>query len=256
MGIKNIIGELRVNGKPVLTEKYSEGLTYASNNDGTCSVSHIGTCTDTDIIIPSVSPAGDRVTSIHDNAFYSCSNLTSVVIPGSVVSIGIGAFSGCSNLISVVIPDSILGFGEGAFSGCSDLKSIVIPDDVTGINMGTFSGCSSLTSVVIPDSVISIGDGAFSSCSGLTFVVIGDGVTYIGEGVFFGCSSLVDVYYPGSETGWNNISINESNEKLTNATIHYNYADDFMSINDRLGDVSSALDLLITQTNNILGGIE
>ena len=42
--------------------KYSEGLKFTSNGDGTCSVSGIGTCTDTEIVIPPVSPMGDAVT--------------------------------------------------------------------------------------------------------------------------------------------------------------------------------------------------
>ena len=41
----------------------SAGLLYTSNSDGTCYVSGIGTCTDTDIVIPDISPAGDVVAS-------------------------------------------------------------------------------------------------------------------------------------------------------------------------------------------------
>ena len=46
----------------------SQGLAYISNGDGTCFVSGIGTCTDTDVVIPAVSPAGDTVTGIGDEA--------------------------------------------------------------------------------------------------------------------------------------------------------------------------------------------
>ena len=45
-------------------------LTFTSNGDGTCYVESIGTCTDTDVVIPSVSPDGDRVTGIAELAFY------------------------------------------------------------------------------------------------------------------------------------------------------------------------------------------
>jgi len=53
--------------------------------------------------------------------------------------------------------------------------------------------------------------------------VIGDSVTSIGDGAFFGCSTLKDVYYTGSEEEWEEISIGSNYNKLTNATIHYNY---------------------------------
>ncbi len=58
---------------------YSPGLAFTSNGDGTCYVSGIGDCNDTDIIIPSTSPDGDSVTGIGDSAFCEYTDLTSVV---------------------------------------------------------------------------------------------------------------------------------------------------------------------------------
>ena len=47
------------------TEVTAESLAFTSNGDGTCYVSGIiGTCKDENIIIPSVSPSGDKVTAI------------------------------------------------------------------------------------------------------------------------------------------------------------------------------------------------
>ena len=46
----------------------SEGLAYASNGDGTCAVVGIGTCTDTDVVIPKTYN-GENVTGIGDGAF-------------------------------------------------------------------------------------------------------------------------------------------------------------------------------------------
>ena len=58
-------------------------------------VEGIGTCTDTNLVIPS-RYKGLPVTSIRDLAFFGCTNLTSVTIPDSVTSIGSSAFGGCS----------------------------------------------------------------------------------------------------------------------------------------------------------------
>ena len=176
-------------------EKYiSNGLEFMSIGADTCTVIGIGTCTDEEISIPSVSPDGKKVVGISKDAFYKCTNIKSILIPDSVTSIGDYAFYGCSGLTSVVIPDSVTSIGDYAFCGCSNLTSVVIPDSVTSIGNSAFYNCSSLTSIVIPDSVTSIGDSAFYGCSNLASVVIPDSVTSIGDDAFYGCSNLTSVY--------------------------------------------------------------
>ena len=149
-----------------------------------------------EISLPS-SYDGKPVTSIGDFALYYCSSLTSVTIPDSVTYIGYSAFSGCSNLTSVTIPDNVTTIGSHAFAWCSSLTSITIPDNVTSIGNCAFYGCDSLTSVTIPDSVTSIDLQAF------------------------GCDSLSNVYYGGTATEWENISIDYYNYPLTNAKRYY-----------------------------------
>ena len=105
-----------------------------------------------------------------DCAFSQCSNLTEVVIPNSVTSIGDGAFLDCESLISVVIGDSVASIGFGAFHDCYSLTDVVIGDSVTSIGKRAFAYCSSLTEITIPDSVTSIGEYAFSWCEGLTSI--------------------------------------------------------------------------------------
>jgi len=94
--------------------------------------------------------------------------IVKVIVADSVTSIGEEAFFGCENLTSITIPDSVTSIGNKAFSNCTSLKSITIPNSVTSIGNQAFFDCSSLTSITIPDSVTSIGNWAFDGCTSLT----------------------------------------------------------------------------------------
>jgi len=169
----------------------------------------------TSVTIPS------SVTTIGDYAFTSCSRLTNVTIPNGVTSIGQDAFYSCSGLTSVTIPNSVTSFGDRVFGDCSNLTSVTIPNRITSISAFAFTGCSNLTSVTIPNSVTSIGAGAFTSCTSLTSVTIPDSVTSIDRRAFLSCTKLTDIYFGGTETQWNAISIGTGAIPDT-ATIHYN----------------------------------
>ena len=235
----------------------TEGLAYAINEDGnTASVIGIGAATNTNIIFASTYN-GLPVTAIRGYAFEECYNLTSVVIPDSVTTIGEDAFDYCYSLTSVVIGDSVTTIGDWAFSECYSLTSItvneynqyyksidgnlytkdgktlvqyaigktatqfIIPDSVTTIGDDAFRYCDSLTSIVIPDSVTSIGRYAFEDCYSLTSIVIPDSVTSIGEYALQYCDSLTSVYYKGTAEEWTEIAINSNNSPLTDATRYY-----------------------------------
>ena len=150
----------------------------------------------TSVVIP------DSVKSIGDYAFVYCFVLTSVTIGDSVTSIGDYAFRECTSLASVTIPNSVTSIGEGAFSGCTSLTSVTIPDSVTSIGNRAFDWCTSLTSVTIPDSVTSIGNYAFYWCTSLTSVTIGDSLKSIGYAAFYGCTSLTSVTFVNPNGWW------------------------------------------------------
>ena len=177
---------------------FSEGLSLKSNGNS-YTVMGIGTCTDTDIIIP-ITYNGKPVTSIGEYAFLGCSNLTSIAIPNSITSIGMSAFSACDGLISITIPDSITSINYGMFGGCSNLTNIIISDNVTSIGASAFYNCTSLISIKIPDSITSINYGMFEGCNNLANITMPDSVTNIDSYAFSGCSSLANITIPDSVT--------------------------------------------------------
>lgn len=193
----------------------SEGLEFVSNGDGTCYVSGIGSCTDTEIVIPPISPEGDTVIAIGvlgldtetnppvDYAFAECTTITSVKIPDTVMVIGDYAFGQCTALEQIELPKSVTTIGLGAFSLCSSLASIEIPDSVTNINEYSFYLCSSLVCIAVNENntkYTSINGNLYTKDK-KTFIqyaigktspnfVIPDDVTNIGACAFLGCPNI------------------------------------------------------------------
>ena len=65
-----------------------------------------------------------KANTIPDFAFQNLSNLRSIILPQSIVSIGTAAFEKCKGLISVKIPSSVNSIGSFAFGTCEGLKQI------------------------------------------------------------------------------------------------------------------------------------
>ena len=170
---------------------------------------------------------GDKVEHIPANLCYCLDDLTSIVIPRSVVSIGDSFFpDDVTNLVSIVvengnakydsrencnalietatntlirgckntiIPNTITTLANGALRSCSSLTSITIPNSVTTLGRSVFSLCDSLSSITIPNSVTSIGEYAFWNCLELTSATIGSNVDSIGDHAFEYCIKLTTI---------------------------------------------------------------
>lgn len=141
------------------------------------------------------------VSSIGGSAFWNCTGLTGVTLPGGVASIGASAFYGCSSLRSIDVPAGAGSIGSYAFYGCESLTEMTVPNHVSSIERGTFQGCTSLRTVTLPA-----------------------GIQVIGEEAFAGCSSLSGVYYAGNQAQWDTVRISEGgsgNGPLLNATLYF-----------------------------------
>ena len=259
----------------------SEGLAFTLNSDGqSYAVTGIGTCTDTDIVIPSTYEELP-VTSIGFGAFYGCSSLTSVTIPDSVTSIDDYAFNSCSLLTNIVIPNSVTHIGFQTFYSCSSLGSIVIPDSITSIGASAFYNCPSLqfneydnayylgnesnphlvlinakntniTSCKINSGTRMIYSSAFSRCSSLTEIEFPNSLKSIGDSAFYNCSSLKSIVIPDSILNIDNQAFSGC-MSLTNIIFGENCQ--LMSIGDwAFYNCSSLANILIPDSVTNIGG--
>lgn len=140
--------------------------------------------------------------TIGDDAFFEARNLTEIVIPDSVYSIGSYAFWGIPSLTSVVIGNGVTHIPVAAFEGSSGLTNLVIGNSVTTIDDAAFNGARALTSVRIPNGVIRIRASAFANDlndpSALSTLVIPDSVEELGNNAFGGADVLTHVSYCGN----------------------------------------------------------
>lgn len=116
---------------------------------------------------------------------------------------------------------------SGAIGKCSwELKGSVLTVRGTGAMPGFDAGHpmpwdSNITAVIITDGITSIGSGAFSGCSNLATLSVSKSVTTIGANAFSSCNRLSEIWYEGTSSSKQSITIDSSNTALSSATWHY-----------------------------------
>lgn len=101
------------------------------------------------------------------------------------------------------------------------ITTVILPNGLTTIGSCAFDGCNRLTAINIGAGVTRIGEYAFWCCRRLKTVTLGNGVDTIEYSAFSGCEVLSDVNYIGTQQMRNNITIENRNSDLLNATWHY-----------------------------------
>jgi hypothetical protein len=95
-----------------------------------------------------------KLSKIGDMSFYKCKNLTEISLPEKLLSIGSYCFSQ-SDISELIIPDSVQSLGTSVFNDCFNLERIEFLRDAS-VHVGTvdpntppilFGGCASLTEV-------------------------------------------------------------------------------------------------------------
>ena len=106
-------------------------------------------------------------TASNQDLIYS-NSVRKIELGNNITTIGDNTFRACYNLSSITLPNSITAIGDHAFSNCS-LSSITLSNNLSTIGSYAFYNNSSLSSITLPNSITTIGDHAFSNCCNVRY---------------------------------------------------------------------------------------
>ena len=159
------VDEIRISQMtvPALPENQCGENLYWAYNNGTLTISGSGAMYDShellsyrqqswfpDAVTAVSLPRG--LTHIGATAFADCSNLTSITIPSTVISIGAEAFA-WSGIERITLPESVQDIAEMAFVKCGKMTNFVwrgTPSTLGNVYNHMFLGCNQLDTVIAP----------------------------------------------------------------------------------------------------------
>jgi hypothetical protein len=163
-----------------------------------------------DISIPSFITTGEnddftfRVMEIDANAFYDCTEVTSVDIPYSVLRIVNDAFKGCSGIKKFTVNennqsykdvDGILFSKDNKmlikYPAKKETAEYVISEDVSLICTEAFMDNTFLKKITVGNFVTAISDNSFKNCTALEEVELGGNTRILGVDAFKNCPKLM-----------------------------------------------------------------
>ena len=127
----------------------------------------------------------ESVVEVGSGAFYKMTELKTLHLSSALTVIPENMCFGCSQLSDILIPESIKTIGDAAFQYCENLSDITIGNNVESIGSYSFSG-TAIESIVVPDATSVIEDLAFADCYRLKTVTLGSGMSKIKPNAFAG----------------------------------------------------------------------
>lgn len=224
----------------------STGFMFESNGDGTCTLTKIGDCTDSDIVIPEKSPAGDTITMIAEYAFYGAEDINSIVIAGKTMELDTKAFQSCEAK-KIVITGCDLQVGENAFSYCDDVEEVCITGSNIDVETYAFYDTGKDMNVKIVNCTGVLDEKAFQSC-GIEGLTISNSSLELGENVFSYCEDLATVSMDNSALEIGTYAFYDSGD---DATVTFTGCD--LDMDDKAFQCCGLVTLNISGSDTVMG---
>ena len=107
------------------------------------------------------------LTALGEAAFYS-SQITELVIPDQVTTLGDDVFNNAQMLRRVVLPPNLRVLPNAAFCNCYSLEEVVFNKALRNVDNWVFYSCYQLRSITLHGNVKRLSDSAFQLCSMLS----------------------------------------------------------------------------------------
>ena len=148
-----------------------------------------------DIVIPENVSDGSNSYTVNaiGDAVFKNTEITSVMMPESVKSIGNEAFRFCKLLKKVVISEYVEKIGSYAFATCRSLADFNWPKRYSYIGDGAFTYDSSITGDIYVPAKATIEGGAFCGMYGVTSVTLDGKPEFVGTGTFSELEALKEM---------------------------------------------------------------
>lgn len=186
--------------------KEADNVYYSAMEDGNaCAIYFDGTQTSVALSKTiQIDGAARALAKIQRGLFYY-KNITEVIVPETVKTIGGNAFYKCSALTSLQLPSEVEEIGDYAFYECSAWAIDVTLPVLKTLGKGAFqkSGIKSLNLTGAP--LATIPESAFGECSSLASITLNEGLSKIESYAFTGAvvteltipSTVTDIYTVG-----------------------------------------------------------
>ena len=137
----------------------------------------------------------DTVTRLYQYIFWKDTNVWSIALPNSLLSIDMRCFMECSSLTSINIPNTLEEIPDYCFNGCTELRTVDISAEssCTSIGEQAFYGCSSLKNFIFPYGLRWIGIQAFYDCKSLTEIHLPSTIDCITKEAFYNCQAVREI---------------------------------------------------------------